>query len=100
MSALRAPALLGDVASTAGCLGAAGRRADLVVFRAGFFVDRFFADEVCFFRVVCEVESIGATASAASRITASVLRLRCIIGTTIAGYRPELEALGKGDCFG
>jgi hypothetical protein len=90
MSALSAPALLGDVATTAGGAGAAGRRADLVVFRAGFFAGRFRADEVCFFRVVWEVESIGATASAASSITAKALCFRNIIGTTIAGCRPDV----------
>jgi hypothetical protein len=79
MSELNAPALLVEVADTAGCGGAAGRRADLVVFRAGFFVDRFFADEVCFFLVACDGASSGATASAARKITAKVLRLRNII---------------------
>ena len=99
MSALSAPAVRGEVETTAGCTGAAGRRVDLVVFRAGFFAGRLRADEVCFFLVVCEVDSIGAIASVASRITARVLSLKCII-RRIAGCRPDYARLGKGECFG
>lgn len=76
MSALSAPALRGAVAAIAGTAGAAGRRADLVFFRAGFFAGRFRDDEVCFFLLVCELESIGAIARAASRITAKALSFR------------------------
>lgn len=78
MSALNAPADRGEVAETAGTAGAAGRRAVLVVFRTGFFAGRLRVDDVCFFLVVCEVEEIGATATAVSRITAKALSLRNI----------------------
>jgi hypothetical protein len=74
MSELRAPALRGDVAL------AEGATARLAGLRGGFF-DDFFDDflrveELCFFRVVCGIESIGATASAASSTTTRALSLR------------------------
>jgi hypothetical protein len=77
-SALSAAADLGEVAVAVGRGGAAGRRAGFfAAFRVGFFAARFRAEVVCFFLVaVCEVDSIGATASAASRITARALSLR------------------------
>jgi hypothetical protein len=78
MSALSAATVRGDVAETAGTAGAAGRRAVFVVFRTGFFADRLRVEVVCFFLVVCETESIGAAASAAMRMTARALSLRCI----------------------
>jgi hypothetical protein len=73
MSALNAPAVRGDVADIAGTAGAAGRRADLVVFRAGFFTGRLRVDDVCFFLVVWELVSIGAAARVASRSVAKTL---------------------------
>jgi hypothetical protein len=116
MSALRAPALRGAVAETAGAAGAAALRAGL---RAGFFLAAAFlrADELCFLRVVCGIDSIGATASAAMRTTAKALSLlddksyqRALRATLegtekqstprIAGCRPELQALGKELRFG
>jgi hypothetical protein len=77
MSELRAPALRGDVALAEGAAGATARLAGL---RGGFF-DDFFDDflrveELCFFRVVCGIDSIGATASAASSTTTRALSLR------------------------
>ena len=76
MSALRAPALRGEVALTDGCAGAVARLAGL---RAGFLVLFFVvflrAEEVCFFRVACGEESIGDTASAATSTRAKALSL-------------------------
>jgi hypothetical protein len=73
ISALNAATVRGAVALTAGTAGAARR--------AGFFTGflaarRLLADDVCFFRVVWDVESIGANASVARRTTAKALSLR------------------------
>jgi len=78
MSALSAPALRGDVATTAGTAGAAALRAGLRAgLRTGFFRVAAFlrVEELCFLRVVCGIDSIGATASAARRTTAKALSL-------------------------
>ena len=79
-SALSAAADRGDVAVAVGTAGAARRTGLRVAFRvgffAGFFAGRLRAVVVCFFAVVCDVESIGATASVVSRITARALSLR------------------------
>jgi hypothetical protein len=82
MSALSAATVRGAVALTAGTAGAAAtlRAGFLVVFRAGFFAAlRRVDEEDCFFRVVCELESIGAIASVARRTTVRALSLRCSI---------------------
>jgi hypothetical protein len=73
MSALSAATVRGDVALTLGAAGAARRTGFFVVF---FVARRLLADEVCFFRVVWDVESIGAKASVAKRTTAKALSLR------------------------
>jgi hypothetical protein len=75
MSALSAPALRGEVAATAGTAGAAARRVDFAVFLTGFFADRLRVDDVCFFLVVWEYESIGAAARVASKTIARALSL-------------------------
>ena len=76
MSELRAAALRGDVALADGAGGAAARLAGL---RAGFFAGFFAAflrvEELCFFRVVWGIDSIGATASVATSTTARALSL-------------------------
>jgi len=77
MSALKAAAVRGEVELTAGTGRAAVRRTG---FLAAFLVARrLLADEVCFFFVVWDVESIGAIASIARRTTAKALSLRCSI---------------------
>ena len=123
MSALRAAAVRGAVAETAGAAGAAGRRALLVAFRTGFFAGRLRVEDVCFFFVVWDPVAIGATASAAMRMTAKALSLRCILEVTegdalqrrhargnrdteiihiirIAGCGPNFVVLGKEVCIG
>jgi hypothetical protein len=74
MSLLSAAALRGDVATTAGMAGAAALRTGL---RTGFLRVAAFlrAEELCFLRVVCGIDSIGATASAARRTTVKALSL-------------------------
>jgi hypothetical protein len=82
MSALRAATVRGAVALTAGTAGAAAtvRGGFVVVLRACFFAAlRRVDEEDCFFRVVCELESIGAIASVARRTTVRALSLRCSI---------------------
>jgi hypothetical protein len=74
MSALNAATVRGAVALTAGAAGAATRRTGfLAVFRVA---RRLLAVDVCFLRVVWDVESIGAKASVARRTTAKALSLR------------------------
>ena len=77
-SAFSAAADLGEVAVAVGRGGALGRRTGfLAAFRAGFLAARLRAEVVCFFLVVvCEVDSIGATARAARRMTVRALSLR------------------------
>jgi hypothetical protein len=81
ISAARAAAVLGAVEETAGTAGfAAGLFAGLLVVFFFFAAARFRAAEVvCFFRVVWDVESSGATASPASSRAARIFSLRrCI----------------------
>ena len=75
MSELRAAALRGDVALADGA-GAAARLAGLRAgFFAGFFAAFFRVEELCFFRVVWGIDSIGATASVATSTTTKALSL-------------------------
>jgi hypothetical protein len=73
MSPRNAVTVRGEVALTAGTAGAARRTG---LFAAFLVARRLLADDVCFFRVVWDVESIGANANVARRITAKALSLR------------------------